>query len=102
MAFIYSIISLAAQYYTIKVILIKKSNVTYKLGIGLSNKMVSLIELTLPIYSIGNLLFAYYLRDTNDISLLGWFSLGIGLAHAFLPHEFITTMLFPLKKGSSR
>jgi hypothetical protein len=54
---VYSMLGLMMHYWVQKYILINRRKVTTALGSSLSNSMTGILELFLPIFCIGNLLF---------------------------------------------
>jgi hypothetical protein len=60
---VYSMLGLMMHYWVQKYILMNRRTVTSALGGSLSNNMTDILELFLPIFCIGNLLFITMIAD---------------------------------------
>lgn len=58
--------------------------------------MTELIEIILPIFSVANFFFLYYVQNT--FSIVSFVGIMIGVIHAFLPMQMFNEFLFKLKE----
>ncbi len=77
----------------------RRRSVYYELSSDFSKQMIEMMELFLPIFSIGNIVFTYLFKDYSkkDISIITWVTLGIGVLHAMLPMDLLNEKLFKVK-----
>lgn len=91
---IFMLFGLILNYWTDKYNLLRRRTVKHNLSEELSIQMTEMLEYTLPLFSIANSFFFYFIEydlQKRQLSLIGAI---IGILHCFLPMQYFNQKIF--------
>jgi len=104
-ALIFSLVGLLLTYWADKYVLLRRIALPKSLNNDLTNTMVEYLEWMAFMFSLGNLMFMYTLKDSQSdlvydstASIWNWITLGVSLFHIYFPMEWLNRILFPITK----
>lgn len=86
------------MYWVNKYNILRRRTIHTQISVKLSDAMTEMLEYSLIIYGISNLVFFIYITN-EDASANGVICVLIGLVYAFVPKDFLNKLIFKLKES---